>query len=71
MMSCSVTNTMAKPQNWATFDPGAAGKKLGAAVCGTNYYQCNFNGHTKNWATLYPCATVLEMLAPRIGNFFN
>ena len=27
-VACSVANTVAKPQNWATFDPAAAGKKL-------------------------------------------
>ena len=29
----SVANTAAKPRNWATFDPAAVGKKVGAAVC--------------------------------------
>ena len=32
LVNASVANTVAKPQNWATFDPGTAGKKLGAAV---------------------------------------
>ena len=30
-----VTNTVAKPWNWATFDSGAAGTKSGAAVKGS------------------------------------
>ena len=50
-MDVSVANTMAKPQNWATFDPGAVGKKVGAAVCSPNHCQRNFNGLTGNWAT--------------------
>ena len=28
----SVANTAAKPRNWATVDPGAVGKKVGATV---------------------------------------
>ena len=51
-----VTNTVAKPWNWATFDSGAAGTKSGAAVKGSadskiQGVQLNFSWPFRDWKT--------------------
>ena len=58
----SVANTTAKPRNWATFDPAAAGKKLAPRFA---INPIPVNVISMGW----PEIGLLETLAPRFDNF--
>ena len=67
MKAISVANTMAKPLNWATFDPVPRAKKWCCGLLDFNTVNISSMGFPEIGLLL--CPMVLEVLAPLFGDF--